>query len=128
MRDNLKYFALLLILFLVLNCIGILLKQVCNLTFSSSGLFILSLSFLLSSLAAIIIFFRGLQKDTRDQTMHTFVAVSGKFLIELFIALFWFVVAKKTSTTYIILFFVLYLSFSMFSIGTMLKTLRNKSL
>ena len=128
MKDNLKYFALLLILFLVVNCAGILLRQEFELIYSSGELFTLSLAIATISAVALVIFFRGRKREEKEQVMYSFVALSIKFLLELFLALAWFVIAKKTSITYVILFFVIYLTFSMLSIGFILKALKEKSL
>ena len=128
MKDNLKYFALLLILFLVVNCAGILLRKEFELIFSSGELFTLSLAIATISAVALVIFFRGRKREEKEQVMYSFVALSIKFLLELFLALAWFVIAKKTSITYVILFFVLYLTFSMVSIGIILKALKGKCL
>ncbi len=128
MRESLKYSGLLLILFLLACCTGIILKSKYNIDFTDSDLVLLSFSFLTSTQISLIIFFRGLRKENREQVLSTLLSISLKFLLELFIALIWFVLAKKTSQTMVILFFVLYLSFSMFLIITMLKTLKNKPL
>jgi hypothetical protein len=41
---------------------------------------------------------------------------------------FWFFIAKKTGLPSVILFFVLYLAFTLFLILVMLRTLKNRSL
>jgi hypothetical protein len=89
---------------------------------------LLILSFTVSTLLSLIIFVRGLPLAADLQGMHTFVATGVKFIVELFIVLIWFVVAKKTSVNYILLFFVLYLAFSLFLVIVILKTLKKKSL
>lgn len=60
--------------------------------------------------------------------MNTFAAISLKFIIELVIALVWFILMKKYGWYNIILFFVLYLAFSIISIVIILKSLKNKTL
>lgn len=128
MKGNLKYFVRLIILLLALDCAGIVLKAIFHLGFSLGDLVILSLSFAVITALTLIIFFRGAGREQKEELMHSFVAISSKFLIELFLAMIWFVIAKKTSITYVILFFVLYLSFSMLLIGIILKILKKKSL
>jgi len=88
----------------------------------------LILSFAITDLLSLIIFIRGLPLAADAQGMHTFVATGVKFIVELFISLIWFVAAKKTSAEYILLFFVLYLAFSLFLVIVILKTLKKKSL
>ncbi len=89
---------------------------------------ILTLFFSLITLLSLYIFFRGRKKEPGSQTMHLFVAVSIKLVLELFLALVWFIILKKNGAPSVLLFFVLYLAFSLFSIFYMLNTLKNKSL
>jgi hypothetical protein len=128
MKRYLKYSAFLLTIFLLINCAGIILRDKFELKFSSDDLLVLSLSFAAISVVTLIIFFTGRSKEVKEQGMHTLVAIGSKFLGELVLVLIWFVLTKKVSVTYVILFFVLYLSFSMFSIGLILKTLKKKPL
>ena len=128
MNRNLKYFSLLLILIIFLYVAGFFIRSLFDPGFSSGELFSLTLAFTLISAAVLLIFFRGERKDEKEKTMTTFVAVSVKFLAELVLALVLFAIAKKTSITYVLLFFVLYLSFSLFSIGVILNALKKKTL
>ncbi|MFZ0281078.1 MAG: hypothetical protein WAL29_05480 [Bacteroidales bacterium] len=89
---------------------------------------LLTLFFSVITLLSLYIFFRGRNKEPGSQTMHIFVAVSIKLVLELFLALIWFFILKKNGTLSILLFFVLYLAFSLFSIFYMLNSLKNKSL
>lgn len=93
-----------------------------------SDVAILSGSFTLIGFVTLIIFFRGQKKEPDSQTMHTLVSLSLKFLIELMLAVIWFLIAKKTGISSVILFFVLYLAFTLVLVTIMLKTLKNKSL
>jgi hypothetical protein len=86
------------------------------------------MAFYTTAVITLFIFFRGQSKDNKSQTFYTLFAISLKFLIELIIALIWFLIAKKTSISFILLFFVLYLTFTIFSIFVILNTLKNKSL
>jgi hypothetical protein len=96
--------------------------------FDMNSLLILLAGFTLISVITVMIFLRGRSKDPQSQTMHTLVAMSLKFLLDLIAALLWFVVAKKISTSFLLMFFVLYLTFTLFSVIFILKTLRNKPL
>jgi len=124
----LKYFLLLLSLLLILNLTGILLGSIINTDIRPTDLQYLSLSFFAVSLIVLLLFFKGQTGDKKSQPLFSFVATTLKFLFELVIALVWFIVAKKTSLSCILLFFVLYLTFTMFSIWVILNTLKNKSL
>ncbi len=93
-----------------------------------SDIIILSAVFTVVTSIAIVIFFRGNERNPESQTMHTLVAVSLKFILELILALVWFIVAKKSSFHSVFIFFVLYLTFTLVLVGIILKTLKNKSL
>jgi len=89
---------------------------------------ILTLVFTSVTLISLYIFIRGQSRESHNQTMHTLVSISLKFLLELGLTIFWFIVAKKTFTGSVIMFFVLYLTFSLFLILIILKTLKKRSL
>jgi hypothetical protein len=80
------------------------------------------------ALITLVIFLRGQTKEPDSQALHSLVSVSLKFLLELVLALVWFIVAKKTSLPSVLIFFVIYLTLTLFSIWVILKTLKNKSL
>jgi hypothetical protein len=56
------------------------------------------------------------------------VAISLKFLLEMILALVWFIVAKKTALPSVLIFFVLYLALTLFTVLIILKTLKNRAL
>lgn len=89
---------------------------------------VLSSVFTLIAIITLSVFLHGQTKEPDSQTLHSLVSVSLKFLLELVITLLWFIVAKKTSLASVLLFFVLYLTFTLFSIRVILKTLKDKSL
>jgi len=123
----LRKYGLLFVLFALINITWFAIFSGLNRVYHDLSLWgapVLSLFLLCSSLAALIIFYRGVRKNPKDQTFHTFISVSSKFLTELVITLIWFAVMKKTGFADILLFFLLYLAFSIVVIVTILKTLR----
>ncbi|MDO9340255.1 MAG: hypothetical protein Q7T72_06990 [Bacteroidales bacterium] len=123
-----KYILLLLFLNILLLGTGYLLVSVANLNLFFSDIAILSSVFSIIALITLVIFLRGQTKEPDSQTLHSLVSVSLKFLLEMVLALVWFIVAKKTSLPSVLIFFVLYLTLTLFSIWVILKTLKNKSL
>jgi hypothetical protein len=107
---------------------GIVLKNRVNTGFSLNDIICLTLSFYLASIIPLTVFLTGQRKETKSQPYYTLAGITLKFLLELIIALIWFLIAKKTSISFILLFFVLYLTFTIFSIFVILNTLKNKSL
>ena len=90
----------------------------------------LSIGFSTITILILIIFLMGQDQNKMPdaQTMHTLIAVSLKFLLEMILALVWFILWKKNSLASVFIFFILYLSLSLFSIGVIMKTLKNKTL
>jgi hypothetical protein len=89
---------------------------------------ILSLSFSIISLITIIIFLKGQAKEQESQHLYSIVAIGLKFLLEIVSALLWFIVAKKTSLQSVLIFFVLYLTLTLFTLWVILKSLKHKVL
>lgn len=88
----------------------------------------LSLTFAVLVLVSMAIIYKGRKKDPDIQVMHLLVALGIKFIMDLVIALIWFFVLKKTSVSLVMLFFVLYLAFTLFSVLHALKILKYKLL
>ncbi len=128
MKPLQKYIVVLAVLELIVLLAGFFLTSNLNTGLRFTDIVILSIVFSLLGLLVLIIFFRGQNRDPASQTMHSLVSVSSKFLLELVFIFFWFFIAKKTGLSSVILFFVIYLTFTLFSVIVILKTLKNKSL
>jgi hypothetical protein len=87
----------------------------------------LTAAFTLIAFAAMLLFFRGFVRNPEDSVFLTLVAVSLKMLLSLVLALLYFLVFKNTLTGSVILFFVLYLGFTLFVLFTFLNVLKKKS-
>jgi hypothetical protein len=107
---------------------GYFLISIINLKTSICDIIILGSLFSVIAFISLFIFFRGQTKDPESQTLHSLVSTGLKFLLEMILALVWFIVAKKTSLTSVFVFFVLYLTLTLFTVLVILKTLKNKSL
>ena len=125
---SLKIILQIILLYFIILFIGYLLNSWSFIQIRPLELSLLSAAFAINSIVTVLIFLKGRRMDERTGTMYTLVAISLKFLVEMLIALVWFIPAKKTGMNYIVLFFVLYLAFSLCSIIILLNTLKNKSL
>jgi len=112
----------------LLNGSGFLLNSLINPNLSNTDIAVISGLLSLITLLSLVIFFKGQKKKPDSQTLHSRVAVSLKFLLEMIFALFWFYIAKKTLLESVFLFFVIYLTLTLFLVIVILKTLKNKSL
>lgn len=89
---------------------------------------LLSSSFAFISLTALIIFFSGSAKNEERSMFMTLVALGVKMLLSFVLAMLWFLVFKNRSTGSLLLFFILYLGFTVFVILSFLRVLKNKML
>jgi len=128
LKDLYKYLLLLLFLDIVLLGAGFLLISTGIISVPFIKVVTLTVVFLVIISISLIIFFRGQSKNSSGQVVHTLVSVSLKFLLELVLALVWFLDVKKALLSSLIIFFVLYLSLTLFLIWVILKTLKTKSL
>ncbi len=123
-----KYLKGLLLIDLIILAAGYFPGSLVPEFFHSGDILILTLCFTAINILSVIIFSRGIRRDPESQTMHLMVAVSIKLPLEMVLALIWFFVAKKTYPSSVLLFFVLYLALSLYSIYFILKTLKSRSL
>ncbi|HOF21619.1 MAG TPA: hypothetical protein PLO24_10215 [Bacteroidales bacterium] len=128
MKLFLKNITGLVILTVIVLSAGLILVLKYGPGFNFGELALLTLTFAILALVSMTIIHKGRKKDADAQVIHLLVAVGIKFITDLVIALVWFFVLKKTSVTLVILFFVLYLAFTLFSVLGVLKTLKYKPL
>lgn len=126
--DSKKYLFGLLLIDLLIFLAGYLLIEHTGIALGFGEIIFLTLCFFSITLTSLLIFYRGQTKEVSSQTIHILAAIVIKMLLEMVLALVWFFVLKKTDTSDLLLFFVLYLAFSLYSIICMLKTLKSKSL
>ena len=86
---------------------GYLVNYFIHVDLDLSDIGILTVLFSFISLITIIVFLRGQAKEPDSQALHSLVSISLKFLMEMVLALIWFVIAKKTSLSSVLMFFVL---------------------
>jgi len=123
-----KCFLSLLLLYVLLLLSGYLFVSVVNPKISLGDIIILSTVFSLIALITITIFLKGQAKEPESQSLYSIVAIGLKFLLEIVSVLLWFIVAKKTSLQSVLMFFVLYLTLTLFTLCVILKTLKHKVL
>jgi hypothetical protein len=131
-KDFLRRFSGFLFFLVLINVLiiagGCILVSLAEMQVRFGDIIVLSLAFSIISLVTITIFRRGQSRDPEAQTMHTLFSIGLKFLLDLVLALLYFIVAKKNSLQYVFIFFVLYLTLTLFSVIYILKTLKSKPL
>jgi hypothetical protein len=128
LKSFLKYLIFLFLFTITIAAVGFLIVYSFNSYMTLKNLIYLLLTFAAISFTTLFIFFRGQTKEPVVQFVYTFSAISLKFILSAVAALVWFVVVKKVQTQYVLLFFILYLSFTFFSVMVILKVLNNKAL
>ena len=128
LKQFLKYFLFLILLNSLLLLAGYLLNSFLEIDNLLVQILVLSSSFSVISVISYIIFLRGQTREPDSQTFHTLVSLSLKFLLDMILALVWFFVIKKTATSSVYMFFVIYLTLTLFLILVVLKTLKNRDL
>ncbi len=116
----LAYALLILLLLLGLN-------KISPQSFPINDILLLTGGFTVIAMAALVIFFNGTEGKGEKRVFATLIAIGVKMLLSFVLALLFIVVFKNKETGSVILFFILYLSFTVFVILTFLRIIRRKS-
>lgn len=73
----------------------------------------------------LYLFFKGRSKAPNKSILYTFAAVSAKFMCYLLFIVIYYLVTKNLSTSYLIVFFILYLAFTLFTVLVIVKVLKS---
>jgi len=126
MIDRIRFIWQLLVLASILALLGILLIPRINLNISPAVFLITLGSVTLVNLLTYLVMHEGIRKNSKDGVVYLLGGIGVKFLLYLlFILLFW-MATKNLSKAFIITFFALYLVFTFFTAGHLLKMLKNK--
>ena len=128
MRQVYKYVLFLILITALQTGAASLIQSVSHTILPVKDILVLSCLFSGISIVTLVIFFRGQSREPDSRTMHTLAAISLKFLLDMVLALVWLIISKKTSLTSVFIFFVIYLTLTLFTLFVILKTLRNSSL
>lgn len=91
-----------------------------------SSVIILVTSFFIMSVIILSLAFVGSKKESDSQMLFTFGAIGLKFVLSAIIALLYFEVFKKSGLNNILLFFVLYLTFTVYLVFILIKDLNTR--
>jgi hypothetical protein len=126
MIDRIRFIWQLLVLACIFALLGMLLLPRINMEISPATFLITLGSVTLVNLLTFLVMHTGIQKNSKDGVVYLLGGIGVKFLLYLlFILLFW-IATKNLSKPFIITFFALYLVFTFFTAGRLLKMLKNK--
>jgi hypothetical protein len=126
MIDRIRFIWQLLALACIFALLGMLLLPRINVEISPVTFLITLASVTLVNLLTYLVMHAGIQKNSKEGVVYMLGGIGVKFLLYLlFILLFW-IATKNLSKAFIITFFALYLIFTIFTAGHLLKMLKNK--
>ncbi len=126
MIDRIRFIWQLLVLASIVALLGILLIPRIHLELSPAVFLIILASVTIVSLLTYLVMHAGIQKNSKEGVVYMLGGIGVKFLLYLlFILLFW-IATKNISKAFIVTFFALYLVFTFFTAGRLLKMLKNK--
>jgi hypothetical protein len=128
LKQYFKFLVYLSLFTLTFIVIGYFVVYALNSYMTLKKIVYLSLTFSLISFFTLLIFFIGQAKTPGVQLIYTFSGISVNFILATITALIWFVIAKNIQTQFVLLFFILYLAFTFFSVLVILNVLKNKDL
>jgi hypothetical protein len=85
---------------------------------------LLAAGFAISAFISLLVFFKGAGTDSEKSVFMTLIALGIKMLLSFILALLFLAVFKNNQTGSVILFFILYLAFTVFVILTILSVLK----
>lgn len=126
MIKRIRFIWQLLVLSSLLALLGMLLIPQFNVGISTIAFLITLASVCLVNLITYLIMYSGIQKSNRESIVFLLGGIGAKFLLYLlFLLLFW-LATKNLTKAFIVTFFALYLIFTFFTAGHLLKLLKNK--
>lgn len=99
-----------------------------NLSITLIEITILSIAFFALSVICLFIYFYFRRMEDEGQSKSLLLSFAVKFLSELVLVFFWFFLGKKTGIDSLLLFFILYLAFTLLMLSAIVKTLKHKTL
>jgi len=126
MIKRIRFIWQLLVLASILVLMGILLIPRLTVELSLPAYLITLLSVTIINLVTYLLMSAGINKNNKEGVIFLLGGIGAKFLLYLlFILLFW-LSTKILSKPFIVTFFALYLVFTFFTAGHLLKLLKNK--
>lgn len=126
MIDRIRYVWQLLVLASVLVIFGILMLPRIDFEISLVHYLATLASVTAINLLVYLLMFAGIGKNNKEGMLFMMGGIGVKFLLYLFFILLFWILTKNISKPFILTFFALYLIFTFFTAGHLLKSLKNK--
>jgi hypothetical protein len=126
MIDRIRFIWQLLVLSSILVLTGLLIISFSDLNINPTDFLVTLGAVMAVNLITYLIMYQGIVRNDKEGMVYLLGGIGAKFLLYLlFILLFW-LVSKNLSKPFIVTFFALYLIFTFFTAGHLLKLLKNK--
>lgn len=123
-----KHYLFLLILSLLVIILIFILNKIIPASGNPLNSIMLAGGFTITAFISLLIFFNGQRSVPEKSVFMTLISVGVKMLLSFVLALLFFVVFKNNRTGSVILFFILYLAFTVFVFLTIFSVLKKKSI
>lgn len=126
MINRIRFIWQLLVLSSILVLLGLLLIPRIHVEITPAVFLVTLGSVTIVNVLTYLVMYKGIQKNSKEGMVYLLGGIGVKFLLYLlFILLFW-ITTKNLSKPFILTFFALYLVFTFFTAGHLLKLLKNK--
>lgn len=126
MIDRIRFIWQLLVLASILALLGLLLIPPLHVEISPA-LFMVTLGSVTTvNMITYLVMYTGILKNNKDGVVYMLGGIGVKFILYLLFILLYWIVTKNLSKPFIVTFFALYLVFTFFTAGHLLKLLKNK--
>ena len=126
MINRIRYIWQLLVLASILALLGLLLIPPLHLELSPAQFMITLGSVTTVNLITYLVMYTGVHKNSKEGVVYMLGGIGVKFLLYLLFILLYWIVTKNLTKPFIVTFFALYLVFTFFTAGHLLKLLKNK--
>ena len=123
-----KHITILFLIYLALTGLAYLLRDIFNIGMSFRDSMIIFTASLIISIFITSLFFTGIKKNAQKRVLFTLSAVGLKFLLFLALLGIYALFAKGLTTEFIITFFIVYLSFSIYMLLSFVHVLKSKNI
>ncbi len=125
--EAIRHYLLLVILSMLIIIMILGFNRIMPDLFNPVSAVILAGGFSITAFISLLIFFNGQRSDPEKSVFMTLITLGVKMLLSFVLALLFFVVFKNSRTGSVILFFILYLAFTVFVFLTIFSVLKKKS-
>ncbi len=122
-----KHYILLLAFALLILLLLFGLNKISPSSFPLKSILLLTGGFAFIAMTALVIFFHGMEGNGEKRVFATLIAFGVKMLLSFVLALLFIVVFKNKETGSVILFFILYLAFTVYIFFTFFRIAKRTS-